>query len=327
MKILVPLDGSTFSETILDTVVPLVEASDSEAHLITVIEETALQGYWTMPPTLIDETTGEMGMSATAISRLSTSPNSPEAIKAREEALHTAEEYLARVVGRFPYNRTTTRAVVGKSAVEETLKYAQEQGVELIAMSTHGRSGLGRWVFGSTADKLLHSSAIPLLLLTPKEGQKATPRAGRVDTLVVPLDGSELAESALSYAEWLARQMPLKISLVRVVPSVTFAYPGGEPYSFEPRLYEEMEHAATEYLRQKQVDIELRGFKVECTVGSGHPAAYVVDFAEKQEGSLIVMSTHGRSGIGRWIMGSVADRVIRATSRPVLLVRPQEPSS
>ncbi len=322
MKILVPLDGSTFWEAILGPVVQVAEAVDAEVHLLTVVEEPGMRNTWLENLAMVDESTGEFGVAPTP--PLPHPSESGVATESREQALaralHTAGEYLAQIAGRFSSGRANPKAIAGEDPVGAILAFSLEQGVDLIAMSTHGRSGVGRWVYGSTADKLLHSTTIPLLLMRPRDDE-APPEAKPIDTLVVPLDGSELAESALAYGEDMARQMSLNISLIRVVSTPALTYPGTESYTYDPQVFTDLESAAISYLKQKQADLEQKGFKVEYVVKGGYPADYIIDFAEASEGSLIVMSTHGRSGIGRWIMGSVADRILRASNRPILLIR------
>ncbi|MFH1559908.1 MAG: universal stress protein [Chloroflexota bacterium] len=324
MKILVPLDGSVFSEAILGPVVQVAEAVDAEVHLLTVVEDPEKRNTWLEAFARAGEGTEDIGIATpfpAQVSQPSESGVDTESKgQALERAIHTAEEYLAQIAGRFSPGRAKTKVITGEDTVGIILDFSLEQRVDLIAMSTHGRSGLGRWVFGSTADKLLHSDSLSLLLIRPKDAGEA-PKP--IDTLIVPLDGSELAESALPYVENLAKQMALKISLMRIVSTPTLAYTGTEAYVYDPKIFSGLENDAVNYLRQKQTELEHKGFKVEHTVKGGYPADYIIDFAEAHEGSLIVMSTHGRSGIGRWLMGSVADRVLRASYSPILLIRPQ----
>ena len=325
MKILVPLDGSTFSEAILGPVIQVAEAVDAEVHPLTVVEEPGIRNTWLETLAMVDESTGEFGVVPTPpLPHPSESGVETESREqALERALHTAGEYLAQIAGRFSSGRAKPKAIAGEDPVGAILAFSMEQEVDLIAMSTHGRSGLGRWVYGSTANKLLHSTSIPLLLIRPRDDE-APSEAKPIDTLVVPLDGSEMAESALVYGEDLARKMALNISLIRVVSTPALSYPGTEAYAYDPQMFTDLENAAANYLKQKQTELEQKGFKVECNVRGGYPADYIIDFAEESEGSLIVMSTHGRSGIGRWLMGSVADRVLRASYRPILLIRSKE---
>lgn len=322
MKILVPLDGSTFSEAVLGPVTQLAGAMGAEVHLVTVVEEPKEHGTWAKALARVGEAEIESGVSGEDVFQASQPSDSRVAAEAREWALHSAEEYLAGVARLFSLGRVKVRAMPGEEPVEEILAVSRDEGIDLIAMSTRGRSGLGRWVYGSTADKLLQSSPVPLLLLRPREKKEGGLwEREPVDALVVPLDGSGLAESALSYVEELARKMAFNISMIQVVPQVGMTYPVGEHYTYDPRLDRDMENAAVSYLRQKQAELQQKGFKVEYQVRRGNPAAGIIDFAEERGSSLIVMSTHGRSGIGRWLLGSVADRVLRASFSPVLLLR------
>ena len=327
MKILVPLDGSKLSETILGRVAQLAEAMDAEVLLLTVVEEPRVGGTWLEALASVDETTGEFGMAGTSYLRRAQA-QAEAVMETRDQALSrsisAAEQSLAQVASAFPSLRITTRAVNGDDIVSEILAVSEAEGVDLISMSTRGHSGLGRWVYGSNADKLLHSTATPLLLLRPGEDDETATEQKPIDTLLVPLDGSALAESALPQVEALARAMSVKISLVQVITSPAMAYPATEAYAFDPQLATNLERAAAGYLREKRTELEQKGFQVETTVKNGYPAAHIIDLAAENEGCLIVMSTHGRSGLGRWIMGSVADRVLRASFSPVLLLRPTE---
>jgi nucleotide-binding universal stress UspA family protein len=309
----------------------VAESTDAEVHLLTVVEEPGIHNTWLEALSMVGATTGEIDVAATPLPPAYRPSESGADTESREQtqerALHAAEEYLNQIAGRFSPGRVKTKAISGNDTVKAIIDFSLEQEVDLIAMSTHGRSGLGRWVYGSTADKLLHSTSIPLLLMRPNGDEEAPQEVKPIDTLVIPLDGSELAESALAYGEDLAKQMALKISLIRVVSTPTLTYPGTEAYAYDPKMFTDLENAAAVYLRQKQTELEQKGLKVECTVKGGYPADYIIDFAEGNEGSLIVMSTHGRTGIGRWIMGSVADRILRASRSPILLIRSQKESA
>jgi nucleotide-binding universal stress UspA family protein len=239
-------------------------------------------------------------------------------------------EYFERVEKSVAHEgvRVETIRVVG-AATQEILRYAEENGFGLIAMATHGRSGITRWVYGSVADKVLHASDLPLLLVKPSRTERVLPQRRLLESLVVPLDGSELAEEALPFAEALAIRLELSITLVRVVSYPLYAYEGyeGLSYGYAPpdhkSLTEMMEASAKEYLEGVQARLRLQGHQVEAVTVLGHPASQIMDLAQRTEGSLVVMSTHGRSGFQRWVLGSVADRVLRASHRPILLVRPE----
>ena len=209
-------------------------------------------------------------------------------------------------------------AVKGKPAAE-IVKYAESKGCGLIAMATHGRSGLGRWVYGSTTDRVLHATSLPMLLVRPAQDGRIKEETFR--TLVIPLDGSELGERALPHAETLAKSLSLSITLVRVVPTVTIASGAMEPYAADPRLLEYSLDAAKQYIDEKTQALTKKGLRVSSKVNLGYAPSEIIDIAEGLPGSLVVMTTHGRSGVGRWVLGSVADRVLRASNRPVFLHR------
>lgn len=321
MKILVTLDGSTFSEAIVPAAAQLAEATGSEVHLLSVVEDPGIRRSWVEAIALGEAGTGEFMLPPTAMPRYPDARRGADMnTETLEEAIHSARQYLAEVALRFPAGAKSS-AVPGNDPVAAIADYAAENGIDLIAMSTHGRSGIGRWVYGSNADKLLQSTAYPILLVRPRNGDAPAQGGTPIDTLVVPLDGSLLAEEALAYAEGIASQLSLKLSLIRVVTTPAIAYPGTETYAYDPRLFTDLENDAAAYLRDKQAQLESRGLEVSSTVRGGYPAAHIIDFAEDSEGSVIVMSTHGRGGLGRWIMGSVADRVLRAAYRPILLIR------
>ncbi|MDE2860400.1 MAG: universal stress protein [Chloroflexota bacterium] len=321
MKILVTLDGSTFSEAIVPAAAQLAQATGSEVHLLSVVEDPGIRRSWVEAIAMGEAGTGEFMLPPGSMPRYPDARRGASmSTETLEDALHSARQYLAEMALRFPAGAKTS-AVPGNDPVAAITEYAAENGIELIAMSTHGRSGIGRWVYGSNADKLLQSTTIPMLLVRPRSVDASEQGATPIDTLVVPLDGSSLAEEALAYAEGIASQMSAKLSLIRVVTTPGIAYPGVEAYVYNPGAFTDLEKEAATYLQEKQAHLESQGIEVSCTVKAGYAANYIIDLAEDSESNLIVMSTHGRGGVGRWVMGSVADRVLRASYRPILLIR------
>jgi nucleotide-binding universal stress UspA family protein len=147
-----------------------------------------------------------------------------------------------------------------------------------------------------------------------------------VQRLVVPLDGSELAEGALPLAVALARQQEIAISLVRAVDhaSLLASLSDGTGLAFVPpgEVYQEMiesiNSAARDYLASVAARVEKEGVKVTWAVWEGSPYVAITDAT--QRGDLIVLTSHGRGGALRWLMGSVAEKLVREASVPVLLV-------
>jgi nucleotide-binding universal stress UspA family protein len=199
----------------------------------------------------------------------------------------------------------------------------------LIAMATHGYSGLQRWLLGSVAEKVLHLATNPLLLVRPKGENSGE---ARLSTVLVPLDGSELAEKVLPTVTGVAIGLKLKAVLVRVLGRIFFEPPEpvlpvfGTHIPNQKEIWAEASAAATEYLDEKVAQLRAAGLADVSSVlidGSAEGAAGgILDLARKTPDTLVAMSTHGRSGLGRWVIGSVTERVVRHSSNPVLVIRP-----
>lgn len=246
-------------------------------------------------------------------------------------------EYLERtaVSLRAQDLRVETASVRGKPAAE-IVRYAEEEGFHLIAMSTRGRSGLNRLAYGSVADRVLHGTETPLLLISPQE-QDAGGGAS-LQGIIVPLDGSPLSEAALPIAEALGSALGLGLTLVRAVSEAALSrralgaaphldYPGPllDPPEHAWELAEHAESSARSYLEQHQGPLAYRGLQVSTQVLHGPPAPQLVALMQDIPNRLAVMCTRGRSGVGRWVLGSVADQVLRSSGRPVLVIRPTLP--
>jgi nucleotide-binding universal stress UspA family protein len=199
----------------------------------------------------------------------------------------------------------------------------ERRGADLVVMSTHGRGGLSRIWLGSVADRLLHSVTVPLLLVRPvAEGR--SPVLCVIERIVVPLDGSPLAETVLEHAMTLATVFGAELYLVRVVPPVLYgAFAMDLPFAYDPALDAALTQEATDYLATLAGTLRSRGFRVATAV-DGNPlvAEALLAAVEAAPGALICLSTHGRSGPGRALFGSVADKLVRAASCPVFVWRP-----
>jgi nucleotide-binding universal stress UspA family protein len=188
-------------------------------------------------------------------------------------------------------------------------------------MTTHGRSGVVRWVLGSVAAKLLHATHKPLLVVRPPaEGTQAD--APDFTKILVPLDGSELAASVLPFAADLVRSLEASVVLFHAVVEPVMTYPGTEAI-FDATARLGMETGARKFLTSAASDLAAQGLKADILTNFGHATDGIVWAAERGSADAIVMSTHGRSGLGRMVLGSVADSVVRRTSLPVIVVRPQ----
>ncbi len=230
--------------------------------------------------------------------------------------------YLEEVQRRASAQGITSRiAAVPGNAAEAILDAVATKKCDLVVMSTHGRSGITRWVLGSVADKVLHAAAVPVLLIRPKAGGGAPDHTSVLSKIIVPLDGSGLAEAALQPAEQLARSLGLSLLLVQVVDPRIFNYVGPEMSGSYQNLYTSLDRTAKDYLIALAAGPAKAGLAVETAVLNGLPGGSISDLAQNTPGSLVVMSSHGRSGLSRWALGSVAEKVARDSLAPVLILQ------
>lgn len=145
--------------------------------------------------------------------------------------------------------------------------------------------------------------------------------------ILVPLDGSEFAEKVLPHVETLARCTGAAVVLIRIT---VFSYEGASPAAdmagfmpvIRPEVVEDVRKDAEVYLKRVSDDLRARGLGVSTVVRDGNPGEVIVKFAHTEAIDLIAMSTHGRTGVGRAVFGSVAEQVLRGAGKPLLLVRP-----
>ena len=255
------------------------------------------------------------------------------------EIIRRQSEEVQQKTGGPP--RAKAVEVRGELAVghpaEEILRYADENDIDIILMATHGRSGIRRWAMGSVADKVLRASKVPVWLVRAGIPEEIVYDKWPRRTMLVPLDGSELAESVLAHVEALAKQRGAKLVEVvllqvcepPVIPYISADYlPGMTPVS--SRLtWQELEHetarstaVAEQYLAEVEKRLKDVGLGVRSEVLLGNPADQIVDYANRNPFNLIVMATHGRSGLSRWAYGSVAEKILLGVSSPIFLVRP-----
>jgi len=235
--------------------------------------------------------------------------------QAEEQA--AVESYLRTIVERLKQKRVPARARVDWGRPHIVIgTVADQEDADFIVMTTHGRSGVSRWTMGSIADKVLRTTSRPLILIHATTHARVPENVQRI---LVPLDGSELAEAALPQAEQFARSMSASLVLVRAVVPPAILYTGEFVPGDLPDL-EGLEAAANAYLDRTAEPIRERGLQVGVAVGVGVPAEVILNVCRDHGANLIVMTTHGRSGVDRWMFGSVADAVVRHVRLPVLVV-------
>jgi nucleotide-binding universal stress UspA family protein len=209
-----------------------------------------------------------------------------------------------------------------------------EEGDDLVVMATHGRGPLGRLFLGGVADELVRTLPVPLLLVRPGAGPADLGREPTLGHILVPLDGTLLAEQALEPALALGDLAGAEFTLLRAVEPIThWPLPAGEAADTAAGGWldglrvagEELLRAAGVYLNRVAERLRLPSRPVHThTVRDESAAAAVLREAEARGAHLIAMSTHGRRGLSRALLGSVTDQVIRGAHTPVLVCRPVE---
>lgn len=285
-KILLPLDGSKLAEQVLPYARILAEAYKIPITLLRVDDPHAIAIYG---PRLQDG------------------------------------GYLKKASAEFlPASVTVDHVVeLGKPA-EAIVDLANAEPACLIAMATHGLSGVQRWLLGSVANKVVHATANPMLLIRPAEGRDPG-AAVQLKSVIVPLDGSGLAEKALPHVKVLAKALRLEVHLVRIYSAPADSYIAAEGV-YVGALAErgaEIQKDAEIYLQGKYEKLRAEGVDGVNTIAiEGDAAGQIIDLARHTSDNLVAMCTHGRSGVGRWVLGSVTEKVIQHCKDPVLMIRP-----
>lgn len=291
-KVLLPLDGSPLAEAALPYAAAFGAAFAGEVTLVHVVDAPFAQ-VGTPHEAFVDE----------------------QRAKAEEAAATYLESAAARVRGQGAAVRT---AVLAGPVVETLRDYARGHGTQLIAIATHGRSGAERMLLGSVTSRLIHEAPAPVLTVRPPRGGAS---AAPVSRVLLPLDGSDLAEQALPAAAAIAKQLGIPLTLVQVVPSELEIYMGSNYVAYPFDIMDQLKAAARAYLDAQVGAAEKGGAACEVQVAVGAAAVQISEAARAVAGTLIVLSSHGRSGLGRAVLGSVADRVIHESHSPVLVIR------
>jgi nucleotide-binding universal stress UspA family protein len=297
-KILVPLDGSELAEVALPYAEELAGRLGSEIILITVL----------LPGTGSDEDWWYPHLHHVYLQKM----------------VDIVKQDVQKILGELAAKETKVESVVlvGYPA-EEIVDYASREKIDLIVMSTHGRSGIKRWTLGSVADKVVRAAKEPVLLIRAKGARLDVHKKRVLAKALVPLDGSKKGESAIPYIMELAAKLKTEVILFQVL-ALGYQTVPGLGYGWVVYSEQQMETdkaLARDYLAKVGARLKRRGVAVESEVRFGNVAEEIIKFADEMHVDVVVMSTHGRSGIGRWVFGSVAERLLYQGNNPLLLVR------
>ncbi|MFC1963842.1 universal stress protein [Chloroflexota bacterium] len=213
-----------------------------------------------------------------------------------------AEKYLEEVIPKPVKVMTATRRGSPANAIVD---YANKGAFKLIIMATHGRSGISRWAVGSVADKVVRATTRQPILLIRANGAHPDVREKRIlKKMLVPLDGSTVSRAVVPYISELAVKLEMEVTFFQVVTSKNH---NGED--------------AEEYLQSHCAILQEEGIVARCEVRTGDAAEQIIDFADEMAMDLVAMSTHGKSGLNFWTLGSVAQKVLLGGTTPLLLMR------
>lgn len=222
-----------------------------------------------------------------------------------------AVSYLGSVAAIFRRKglEVEQRILRGDPAVR-LLDAAAELKADLLGLTTHGRGGLSRWTFGSVAQKVLRASPCPVLVVRGLEAPRPAIRR-----IILPLDGSAASDAAIAHARMAARAFRAQLQLVFVSDP-----PGIEARDSKFRRWIERTRKGMRD-RFKTLASEIPELKTESILLDGDPATRILKLSQEKDPSMIVMGSHGRTGVRRWAFGSVAEKVLQAAEVPVLVAR------
>lgn len=292
--ILLPLDGSQLAETAVPVVAYLAEKLGAQVTLLHVIEK-----------------------------------NAPETIHGQKHLVNEGEacSYLSAIAGRYFSEPIIVHSHVHTKEVEQVaqsiVQHSDEFEPDLIVMCAHGQGGWRDFVVGSIAQQVIAAGSVPVLLLQPRVDGPA--QFDGFSNLLIPLDGNPEHETGYSVAVELAEALRSAVHLIQVVPTLSTLDAKHKPTgtllpATTVALLNIDEEAASEYLEEKLKALQAEGVHATAEVARGDPAHEVVQSAVARAAQLIVLGTHGKSGLNAFWTGSVAPKIVEQTQTPILLV-------
>lgn len=240
-------------------------------------------------------------------------------------SIREAEAYLRGVAARpelADVSRSTSApyGTVVEKLVEEILL----EDIGLVVMSTHGRSGLARWMYGSVAEYLLSQAPVPVILLRSWQENNHEAALPANPRILVPLNGTKFAERALPSAVSMAKALSGELVLVRVVPEPEDVRRDndGRVIAYVDEQLSELKNNAQRYLEYLALELKAQGCTVRTDVVVGPRATAIVAASRRYNAQLVVMSSHGRTGFERFRLGSVAMEVLQRGDTPLMLINP-----
>lgn len=287
--ILVPTDGSEHAQRAAEHAAILATVFEASVHVLAVVDVDAAAGPFSAG-----------GVDEEYLGRLDTN----------------AQETVDSVADSIADPDLTVHTDLRRGAPsEEILEYVSEFGVDAIAMGTHGRTGVSRFVAGSVTESVLRKSPVPVL--TVRATERSETRDGYQDVMI-PTDGSEAASLAIDHGLAIAEAFDARVHAVNIVD--IGALSSGGDYSFPQELLEAMRDAGQEATEPIADRARESGLEAVAEVVEGFPAKGLLEYADDNDVDLIAMATAGQTGFSRFLMGSTTERVVRHAEMPVLAV-------
>jgi nucleotide-binding universal stress UspA family protein len=294
-QLLVPLDGSGLALN----AIPYAQALVGDAGSIVLLQvvspaKPVRSGLGT--PVVSEEFTGAWGL----------------------ETAHKGLDDTAESLRRHLPSSVSIRSIVSSGdPATEVLNAIGREKITTVVMTSHARGALGRAAFGSVADRVAHNADVPVVIIRPTDETGVIGRPAFFRRIVLPLDGSNLAAEAVPFAQNVATRLNLPISLVNVLDTVsTYAAAGALP--LPQSALDEWWNEARDMLTPTATALEAAGITTKIEILQGAAFAAIANYAKP--GDMIVMTTHGRTGFVRWLLGSVAEKLVRSAPVPVCVV-------
>jgi len=279
-KILVPTDGSDCAEAAIGYAEDLAAHYGATVHVLCVVDSRTLD-------------------------------SAPHLERVKDESREMVESVCDDLAGT---NIVVEDAVRTGIPHQEILQYATKQEIDLIAMGTHGRTGVERYLLGSITEKIVRLSDIPVLTVRAEtDGTVTYPYSD----ILIPTDGSEQAAAAIDVGVDIASNYDARLHALSVVEPIAMGVDFQSADVFE--LLEEAAQSAVGGVENKATQASISA--VETAVEYGHPYSEIHSYVDENDIDLIVMGTHGRSGLERYLLGSVTEKIVRTSPVPVLTVR------
>jgi nucleotide-binding universal stress UspA family protein len=295
-KLLVPLDGSQLSEVALPYAEELAGRLGSRVDLLWVSETT----------NIVDQ------------------HNSQFYLKNKADAIKEIIKLFAKESDRSQEPQVINVLDTGHPA-EKIIEYAEKEDVGMVIMSTHGRSGVLRWTLGSVADKVVRGTRKPVMLIRAKNARSDIHDKKLLKKMLIPLDGSPEGDTVIPYVAELAGRLKAEVTLLQVLPIGYQVIATGDYIAYTDRQIESDKASAKKYLGNAETWLKKNNVDVKTIIKlkNGNAAEEIIAFADEIKADVVIMATHGRSGVGRWVLGSIAERVLHDGNTPIMLVRAQ----